>query len=619
MLQVGSILIWLGALVFLGSVAASPAGRRAIAAAVADAAGWIMQAIVYVAPTVALSMADSLITAFEQNRDLWARVVGIFLEELTGGQIGPQQLAAVQQGGPMGAAAGVIFQPLIEGITHVIAPEHQLSPEDGLRNLEAAFGLNAALALQGWWTEAVGDMISLGRFGAALDLPAAIERGTGLNRLGRLAWRTPVRKAIDEPLTEHYNRVYRATPLKLGELHQAWHRGLITDEQYLDATAGLGYTYDRAAILLSLARQPYSTADAIDLYRFLQFPDTQVVDLLREQGYDKERAGTLLFLADRRAMQTHLDELAREARTLYGAGRLTQPQLEDILASANYKTDEIQVILAAEDLKRAVGTQLTVTEELAAYRDQLIDGPDLRERLRTRGYDDADIDLLIAMQHRQLSPSNVVDALIRGQLTPEEATAKLTGLGYSQADAQVLLSLRTKRLSEGQVLDALRRGLINIQQATDDLGKLGWDPDQVQLFLAFQARRLDPAMIQAAVARGLMSPEEALQKLVALGYSQADAELIVDLRRRLLTVGQVLDAYGDGLLTRQETLGDLQARGFSADDALALVTVFELKQAPAAPAGAPPPSGGAPSGRRRRRGGAGSASTPPTPTPPAGP
>src|SRR5438270_403671 len=498
-----AVLVWLGALLFLGSVAATPGGRRAIAAAVADAAGWIMQAIVYVAPTVALSMAASLVTAFEQNRDLWARVVGIFLEELTGGQIGPQQLAAVQQGGPMGAAAGVIFQPLIEGITHVIAPEHQLTPEDGLRSLDAALARGRAPTLQAWWTEAGGGMISLAQFAAACELPAALGRGGSINPLGR----------------------------------------------------------------------PGSSGR----------------------------------------------ELAREARTLYGAGRLTQPQLEDILASAHYSIDEIQVILAAEDLKRAVGTQLTVTEELAAYRDQLIDGPDLRERLRTRGYDDADIDLLIAMQHRQLSPSNVVDALIRGQLTPEEATAKLTGLGYSQADAQVLLSLRTKRLSEGQVLDALRRGLINIQQATDDLGKLGWDPDQVQLFLAFQARRLDPAMIQAAVARGLMSPEEALQKLVALGYSQADAELIVDLRRRLLTVGQVLDAYGDGLLTRPETLGDLQARGFSADDALALVTVFELKQAPAAPAGAPPPSGGAPSGRRRRRGGAGSASTPPTPTPPAGP
>src|SRR5437588_11587058 len=212
-----AVLIWLGALVFLGAVASSAAGRRAIASAVACAAGWMMQTIVFISPTVALTMADNLVKAFENNRDLWAQVVGIFLEELTGGKIGPQQLAAVQQGGPMGAAAGVVFQALIEGITHVIAPEHQLTPEDGLRSLEAAFGLSSALALQGWWTEAVGDLISLGKFGAALDLPAAIERGTGLNRLGRLAWRTPVRKAIDEPLTEHYNRVYRATPLKLGE------------------------------------------------------------------------------------------------------------------------------------------------------------------------------------------------------------------------------------------------------------------------------------------------------------------------------------------------------------------------------------------------------------------
>jgi hypothetical protein len=610
-----AVLIWLGALLFLGAVAASPAGRRAIAAAVADAAGWVMQTVVYIAPTVALSMADALIKAFEENRDLWARVVGIFVAELTGGELGPTQLEALQQGGPLSDAAGQIFAPLLDGIAAVIAPEHQLTPDDGARNLEGAFGLSSALALQGWWVEAVSSLVSLGRFGAAGDLPLAIERGAGLSRLGRLAWRTPVKKAIDEPLTEHYNRIYQFQKLPLGSAHQAWHRGLISDEQYLDTAAGYGYSYDRAAILLALARQPYSTAEVIDLSRYLQIPDSQAIDLLREQGFDADRAGTLLFLQQRRALQKVLDELVVQARHLYQTGRLDQAQLEGILTSAHYGQDEVGVILATEDLVRGVAKQLSVAELLQAYRDQVLDAPTVRDRLRQQGYDDVDVDVLLAMQHKQLSPSQVLDLFTRGKVSAEEASSRLVGLGYSQADAEQLLSLRTRRLSEGQVLDALRQGLINVQQATDDLGQLGWDPDQVQLLLAFQKRTLDPAMIQAAVARGLMVPEEALAKLQQLGYSLADAELIVDLKRRLLTVGQTLDAYGEGLLTRQDTLGDLQARGYSQDDALNLVALFELKKAPPPPAAGAAPAARPVAARRRRA----RAAPPPPPAAPAAP
>src|SRR5207237_537352 len=212
-------------------------------------------------------------------------------------------------------------------------------------------------------------------------------------------------------------------------------RGLMTDEEYLDLAAGYGYSYDRAVTLLALARQPYTTAEVTDLARFTDTPDEQLISLLREAGYDADRAQTLLYVLRRRDLQKLLDELATRARALYQTGRLSQPQLEDILSSAHFSQDEIGVILATEDLSRAVAKQLTQSDLLAAYRDQVLDAAAVRAHLRQLGYQDEDVDVLLAMQHKQLSPSQVLDLLTRGRITPEEAQTRLVGLGYSADDA----------------------------------------------------------------------------------------------------------------------------------------------------------------------------------------
>ncbi len=617
-MPLASILITVGALLLLGVTTLFPAGRLMLATAAADVIGWVLWLTARIGPTVAVQFAQGLVRAFEQDRETWAAVVQVFTNEITT-IVGAGGSVSAPTVGGAGTAAANIAQPLSEAVIKGIAPPGELTPEQGQTNLENLLGLMFALGLQGWWVEAVGDLISLGKFGAAADLPDAIERSLGLSRLGRLAWRTPIKKAIAEPLEELYNRRYGFKKLTLGEAGEAWHKGLVDDATFLDAAAAAGYSHDRAAILLGLRQQNYSTAEVEDLSRLLAVPDDLAIALLREAGWDSGRASTLLQLTRARQVQKALDELAVQARKLYQTGRLTQGQLTSILEEAHFPPAEVGIILATEDLVRAEAKQLTVSEIQAALRDGALDPGPARQRLRALGYQDEDVDLLLTVRGKQPSSGQIIDAVVRARITPEEGQARLVREGYSAADAELLVSLRARRLSEGQVVDALRANLITAQQGRVDLQALGFPGDVVDILLAFVRRVLSPADVQAALLRGLLSDQDARARLTEAGYTPADAEIIIDLRRRLLLPGQILDAFEDGFITRVEALSDLEARGLSAEDALLVVRVFELRATQkAARAAAAPPAGGAapprrtpPSGGRRGTGG-----TPPAPPPP---
>ncbi len=586
-------------------------GRAVLAAAASHMALWTARNLVAAAPVIALEFAKALLTTFRENAAQWQGVTDAFTEEVLGTAAAAASGGSEHAAGQPGLAGLIHARPLVQGIIDAIAPPGGVSGESAQASLTNLLSLNIALAFEAWYAEVAGDVVSLGKFGAALDLPAALESGLGLNRLARLAYRTPIKKAIQEPLEELYNRRYQFKKLTLGEATQLWHKAQIDDVTFLDAAQAAGYSHDKAAQLLALGQRFYDVAQIRILNRLLAVPDTLALDLLREQGYTHGRDRAVLDILHAQDREVVLKELAAQARKLYQAGRLTQGQLTAILEEAHYRSDEVGIILATEDLVRAEQKQLTVAEIQTALRDGALDPGPARARLRQLGYQDQDVDILLSVRGKQPSSGQIIDAVVRGRLTPAEGQARLQREGYSPADAELLISLRGRRLTEGQVLDALRERLISAQQARADLQTLGFAPDAVDIILAFLRRTLSPADVQAAVLRGLLSEQEALTRLTEAGYTPADAQIIVTLRRRLLNAGEVLDAYGDGFIPRTEALGDLQARGFNLEDATALVRIFETKRAEAErrrqqrpPAGGRPPGGQAPpSGGRRGTGG----------------
>ena len=579
--------------------------RVAVAALLGYVAGWILQILVQIAPTVALTLAEQMIRAFETDRDQWEKVVTVFTRELVGGVVAavPGQEEALSGG--LATDAKAIAQPLIDAVLAAIAPPPPLTPDSGQENLRALVGLNVLLRLQGWWVGLVGDIASLGRFGAAADLPEAMEQALGLTRLMRIAWRTPVKKTIEEPLTRAYNRLYRFTNYSLAEATQAHHRTLLSDDDFLEVAHDLGYSYDKAAVLLTLAQKAVPEADVEALWRRGELQDQDAIALITEQGYGQDRATTIWEARRGVKGQTLLDELASTTRRLFKLGDLGEDEYRQLLAEAHYKDEEIDLALQADQLALREEKTLTPTQQITLAERGVIDEVELRRRLRAMHYSDTTIDELLALQTRTLNTAQILDLFSRGRTPRDQAAQQLERLGYTADDAASLLDLRTRTLSEGQVLDALGKQLINIDTARTDLQRLGYTDEAIDVLLAFVRKTLSPAEIQAAIARTLISPEEALGRLIAAGYSQADALTIVALRFRLLTVGQTLDAYGEDLIARADAQKDLEAKGFSTGDALTVLALFDAKQAAAAAKkAAAPPRRGAP---------------PPPPAPPAGP
>jgi len=574
----------------IGLVASPRQGRVMLGGASATIVGWATHTVFLLAPTIAVTFAEGLITAFEENRDLWARVVAIFVRELTGSTAGVGDIESAIRGGGLAGASPAIAKPLVDIIAAAIAPQGELTPERGVENLEAILGLNVLLGLQGWWTQAVGDMVSLGKFGSAADLPDALERALGLNRLGRLVWRTPVKKGIAEPLEVLYNRLYQFKRLTPTEAANLWHRDAIDDETFLEAAQDAGYSHDRAMLLLGLARKEWTPAQLRDLWRFHDLPEEAVLQILQRQGYTAGMDTTLFTLLAGEEKIRLMRELEAQSRRLYRRGDFNDGDLRAVLLQSGLRDDEISIVIATETLARQDEKRAPVGDVLRAYQEAVLSAEETRQRLRTEGYPETDIDLLLALQVKRLSSGQLVEAFIRGRLTREEVTQRLVAQGYREDEIPLLLDLRGRQLSEGQILDALREGLINIQQAREELQALGFEASAIEVLLAFARRTLSPADIQAAVLRGLLSADEARQRLLEDGYSPDDAEIIVTLRRRLLSRGEIMDAFTEGLLGRSEAIAALQQHGFTEDDALTIVRLVELAQAarPEAAPQAPP-------------------------------
>jgi len=579
--MIWATIIWAAAAAFLTYVSGTAAGRRQIGAAATLIVGWGMRAFVAVAPTIAVQFTKALLQAFEENKDLMGQITALLVGELTGETVDPAAIAQAISGPGLGAAGPVIGRPIIDAVLAIISSPDTLTPDSGKVNLEKLLGVTMALSMQGWFTSATGDLMSLGIMGTAADLPDAVERGLGLNRIGRLAWRAPIKKAVEEPLTVALNRQYQFTRLTLAEATKAYHRGLLTDLQFADVALDQGFNQDRAAILLALAANPLSAADVQQLYRMQKVDHDTAITLLRLAGYPPETAEQLLVLAGAREETKLLDEIVANTRALFKAGDVDQDTYQQMLETAGLPDDEVQLALTADQLALRKEKALTLAELTNLLGAHHITPDEFRQRLAKQHYAAADIELLLASGAKKLSPHQIVAALVQGKLTSDAALAELEGLGYTATDAAAYLNLHGRHLSEGQVLEAMRNGLLTLDAARTALLTLGYPADQVDLLLAFQKRVLSPAEVQAAQLRGFLSEGDALQRLRALGYSAADAQLVLELEVRLLTAGQIIQAYADGLLSRVTALQDLEQRGLTPQEANTVVTVFDKKAAAA--------------------------------------
>ncbi len=556
---------------------------------ITEITGWIVYVITFVAASVAQPLAKGILEAFTINRTTWAGIMAAFTHELTGVTLRTEDLVGSPPGEPLLPFLRAFGASLGEIIFSVLAPQNKPTPADGRLNAESVFALSSKFNLQAWYGSMVGELVSLGRIRSLGLLPEAVERSFGLNRITRLVLRAPVQFGITNPLTEYYNRLYEPTLLPVADVIEGWQRQLLTDDAAIDALHGHGWSYDNILLLMNLRQKDFSLTEARQLY------ETRLIDvgtlerIVRRAGFGEDRTRLMLQLITEDRSTKILDELASTARRLWRDGHLTSDETRQILTEAHWSREEVDLALVHEELALREDKALSTTQLVDAFEIQAIDATELRTRLRTRRFTDADIDILLALKTKRLSAAQIVEARLRGRIDDARATAELRSLGYRPEDIPVLLDLRGKTLTEGQILDALSRGLLNVSDARSALASIGVDAAAIDLLLSFQRKTLSAADIQAALLRGLLSADQARQRLLETGYNVVDADLLLRLRFRLLTRGEIMDAYEAGLVSRPEAATLLGQRGFTGEEAETLLAVTDRKvartgrRAPAAP------------------------------------
>lgn len=186
------------------------------------------------------------------------------------------------------------------------------------------------------------------------------------------------------------------------------------------------------------------------------------------------------------------------ARSLLAQGFITEARCAQILTQHGFAEVDVAVMVAeALDNKRKDARTLTVGQMLTLYEDQEISREFLVDFLASEEYDQANIDLLIALadwsrlrRYRDAVVTRIKSGLIKGLLSEADASTAMDRVGVPHERRDTLLAL--------------------------------WEQERLTV-----TRDLTTAQLISAAKKGILDVLTVLSRLVGQGYAQADAEVLL--------------------------------------------------------------------------------------------
>lgn len=236
-------------------------------------------------------------------------------------------------------------------------------------------------------------------------------------------------------------------PLSRTEMEQLYNRGLATEEQVKQASreSRLKNKYNDLAFALHTRLLP--TGTIIDALRYGAITQDRAIGLMMEYGYSKADATAAIMAGLGRRLQTYRDEALRNAATLYQDGIMPLDDVSKLAESVGHTAEEVKFIAQAADFRREAHLITTVTSAIKAkYLQHHITVNEASGLLDQAGISATERDYLIKLwqiEHsaftRVLTPAQIVKAVTKELIQPDDGLAKLTALGYSEEDATLLL------------------------------------------------------------------------------------------------------------------------------------------------------------------------------------
>jgi hypothetical protein len=254
----------------------------------------------------------------------------------------------------------------------------------------------------------------------------------------------------------------------------------------------------------------------------------------------------------RNKFRTHVE-------SLYLDGVLSDPELEEHFNLLAFTSKEADAFMAeARMLKHHAARKVVRSAVQKAYEGGHLSAADATARLVADGYSNdqaseimqpwhvvRELRELSAHEHaaRDLTKTDLVTAYIEDLMTGDDAHKALVALGYDDAEATMYIRLADvrKHAAERKAAEAVQHSLfiarrITRAQASKGLTEAGIKPQRIENLLANWQQELDartPTLTKAevghAVLNELLSPEEGVTRLTRMGYAHADVKIIIAL------------------------------------------------------------------------------------------
>jgi len=124
-------------------------------------------------------------------------------------------------------------------------------------------------------------------------------------------------------------------------------------------------------------------------------------------------------------------------------------------------------------------TLLTPAECFVGLHRNVLNEDYLREQLQQTGYNDRQIDIILAILKPMLTPDELARLVVRQVITQKEYTDLLKQQGFSSEQAEQILSLYRSLLGVAECRDLLLRGEISEEEHDQRLRQIGFRDDDI--------------------------------------------------------------------------------------------------------------------------------------------
>jgi len=189
---------------------------------------------------------------------------------------------------------------------------------------------------------------------------------------------------------------------------------------------------------------------------------------------------------------------------------------------------------------------------LEGYQRGIIPESFVRQFFARKGYEDAQIDLLLKLTETLLSSETLASLLLRGIITAEQYISAMKALGYKEDTAMLFVEARRTLIDARTVMHLYLAGKITEEEARGRIKSLGFRDEDFNLILASSISYASVNDIITCWRRGIISEETAKKMLRIYNLDPESMSMLFELARPMPGVGDLQDAYFREFITEEE-------------------------------------------------------------------